>query len=75
SLLSVSPTVPTSGSAAREDSSPAHTEEHIVTMARLHRQNRYDRMTGDVESITGRPATTVREFVAERAALFTRRPR
>ncbi|WP_433378135.1 NAD(P)H-binding protein [Streptosporangium sp. CA-115845] len=54
---------------------PAHTEEHIVTMARLHRRNRYDRMTGDVESITGRPATTVRDFVAERAALFTRRPR
>ncbi|MGJ6964972.1 NAD(P)H-binding protein [Streptosporangium sp. G11] len=51
---------------------PAHTEEHIITMARLHRLNRYDRATGDVEAVTGRPATTVEEFVAGRAADFTR---
>ncbi|WP_440069915.1 NAD(P)H-binding protein [Streptosporangium sp. OZ121] len=51
---------------------PAHTEEHIITMARLHRLNRYDRATRDVEAVTGRPATTVEEFVAERAADFTR---
>ncbi|WP_329093645.1 MULTISPECIES: NAD(P)H-binding protein [unclassified Streptosporangium] len=51
---------------------PPHTEEHIVTMARLHRENRYDRATRDVEAVTGRPATTVEEFVAERAARFTR---
>ncbi|GAA4226674.1 uncharacterized protein YbjT (DUF2867 family) [Streptosporangium album] len=51
---------------------PPHVEEHIVTMARLHRRNRYDRTTRDVESITGKAAETVEEFVAERAGLFTR---
>jgi uncharacterized protein YbjT (DUF2867 family) len=49
---------------------PPHTEEHIITMARLHRRNRYDRATRDVESILGKPAKTVEEFVAERAGLF-----
>ncbi|MEV0705395.1 NAD(P)H-binding protein [Saccharopolyspora sp. NPDC050389] len=50
---------------------PPHTQEHIATMTLLHRQNRYDRSTHDVELITGEPAQTVEEFVAERAALFT----
>ncbi|MDP9841426.1 NAD(P)H-binding protein [Streptosporangium lutulentum] len=50
---------------------PPHTEEHILTMARLHHLNRYDRATRDVESILGRPAKTVEEFIAERADLFT----
>jgi uncharacterized protein YbjT (DUF2867 family) len=49
-----------------------HVEEHIATMARLHRHNRYDRSTCTVELITGRPAQTVEEFVARRADLFTR---
>jgi uncharacterized protein YbjT (DUF2867 family) len=49
-----------------------HVEEHIATMARLHRQNRYDRSTRTVELITGRPAQTIEEFVAQRADLFTR---
>src|SRR5437764_1490736 len=50
---------------------PPHLEQHLVTMARLHRQNRYDRATDTVEAITGTPAQTVAEFVAERADLFT----
>jgi hypothetical protein len=40
-------------------------------MARLHRQNRYDRATGTVEALTGKPAQSVAEFVAEHADLFT----
>jgi Predicted nucleoside-diphosphate-sugar epimerases len=51
---------------------PPHTEEHIVTMARLHRQNRYDRASRDIELITGKAAQSVESFVAERADLFTR---
>jgi uncharacterized protein YbjT (DUF2867 family) len=51
---------------------PPHTEEHLVTMARLHRQNRYDRATDTIELITGKPAQTVEEFVAQRTDLFTR---
>jgi uncharacterized protein YbjT (DUF2867 family) len=44
--------------------------EHIATMARLHRENRYDRVTNTVEEITGQPAESVEEFVARRSDLF-----
>jgi NAD(P)H dehydrogenase (quinone) len=46
---------------------PAHLQNHLATMARLHRDNRYDRLTHDVEAVTGRPATSVRDFVAAHA--------
>jgi NAD(P)H dehydrogenase (quinone) len=51
---------------------PEHLVHHLATMARLHAANRYDRLTNDVETITGRPATTVRDFIASRADLFAR---
>jgi uncharacterized protein YbjT (DUF2867 family) len=47
-----------------------YVDEHLATMARLHRENRYDRMTATVEEITGRPAESVEEFVARRSDLF-----
>jgi uncharacterized protein YbjT (DUF2867 family) len=50
---------------------PDHVAAHLTTMARLHRRNRYDRATGTVEAITGRPAETVEEFVAQHRELFT----
>jgi NAD(P)H dehydrogenase (quinone) len=49
---------------------PEHVFEHLLTMARLHAANRYDRMTHDIEAITGRPALSVRDFVAKHADLF-----
>ena len=49
---------------------PDHLIVHLVTMAKLHAANRYDRLTHDVEAITGRPATSVRDFVARHARLF-----
>ncbi len=49
---------------------PEHVFEHILTMARLHAANRYDRATHDIEAITGRPATSIRDFVAKHADLF-----
>jgi uncharacterized protein YbjT (DUF2867 family) len=49
---------------------PEHVFHHLLTMARLHAANRYDRATHDIETITGRPATSVRDFVARRADLF-----
>ncbi|WP_437599700.1 NAD(P)H-binding protein [Sorangium sp. So ce590] len=49
---------------------PDHLFEHLATMARLHADNRYDRLTHDVEAILGRPASTVRDFVAQRPDLF-----
>jgi NAD(P)H dehydrogenase (quinone) len=50
---------------------PEHVFGHLLTMARLHAANRYDRLTRDVEAITGRPATSCRDFVARHAELFS----
>ncbi|MEU4895308.1 NAD(P)H-binding protein [Streptomyces sp. NPDC044780] len=50
---------------------PAHVADHLATMARLHAENRYDRVTDDIERITGRPATGVREFVRDHPGKFT----
>jgi uncharacterized protein YbjT (DUF2867 family) len=47
-----------------------YVEEHITTMARLHRENRYDRATTTVEEVTGQPAEFVEEFVAQRSDVF-----
>jgi uncharacterized protein YbjT (DUF2867 family) len=49
---------------------PEHVNEHLLTMAKLHAAGRYDRLTYDVEAILGRPATSVRDFVARNAASF-----
>jgi uncharacterized protein YbjT (DUF2867 family) len=49
---------------------PDHVNQHIATMARLHREGRYDRRTDDVEQITGRPAQSVEEYVAANPHLF-----
>jgi uncharacterized protein YbjT (DUF2867 family) len=49
---------------------PTHLTEHLATMARLHRENRYGRHTGTVEHITGQPAETIEAFVAAHRALF-----
>jgi len=52
---------------------PEHLEHHLMTMARLHRENRYDRHTLTVEQLTGRGAQSVETFVAANAELFTAR--
>jgi uncharacterized protein YbjT (DUF2867 family) len=49
---------------------PDHLFEHLLTMARLHAANRYDRLTHDVEAIAGRRATSVRDYVAKQLDLF-----
>ena len=49
---------------------PHHVLEHLLTMARHHADNRYDRLTDDFRTITGRPATSTRNFVARHADLF-----
>ncbi len=50
---------------------PAHLVSHLATMADLHRAGRYDRMSDDVLTLTGRRPISVREFVKENAATFT----
>jgi hypothetical protein len=49
----------------------AHLRDHLVTMARLHREHRYDRHTDTVEQLTGQPAQSVEAFVAAHAQLFS----
>jgi uncharacterized protein YbjT (DUF2867 family) len=49
---------------------PEHVFGHLLTMAKLHAEGRYDRLTHDVEAILGRPATRARDFVARHAASF-----
>jgi uncharacterized protein YbjT (DUF2867 family) len=49
---------------------PDHVRQHIATMARLHREDRYNRATDDVEQITGQPAQTVEQYVASNSDLF-----
>jgi NAD(P)H dehydrogenase (quinone) len=49
---------------------PPHVAGHLATMAQLHAANRYDRITRDVETIIGRPATSVRDFVSKHGDLF-----
>ncbi len=54
---------------------PEYVTQHIVTMGELHRAGRYDRLADGVKRVTGRPATSVREFVSLNAnALGGRRP-
>lgn len=50
---------------------PAHVQQHIATMAKLHREDRYNRATRDFEDITGHPAQTVRQYVEQHRGLFS----
>ncbi|MGO9152359.1 NAD(P)H-binding protein [Mycobacterium sp.] len=49
---------------------PPHVQQHIATMARLHREDRYNRSTHDFEEITGHPAQSVRQYVEQHRELF-----
>jgi uncharacterized protein YbjT (DUF2867 family) len=50
----------------------SYVDEHLATMARLHRENRYDRVTATVEEITGQPPESVEEFIARGSDLFAK---
>jgi uncharacterized protein YbjT (DUF2867 family) len=50
---------------------PAHVQQHLETMARLHREGRYDRATDDVRKVTGEPPLTVEQYVAANRGLFS----
>ena len=49
---------------------PPHVEQHIATMAQLHRDNRYDRATDGVERVTGVPPQSIEAFVAAHRDLY-----
>ncbi len=50
---------------------PAHVYKHVVTMAKLHAQNRYDRSTSDVLKITGQPSMSIRQYVEAHPEIFS----
>ena len=50
---------------------PVHLVNHLAAMGDLHRAGRYDRMSDDVLTLTGRRPLSVQEFVRTNAAAFT----
>jgi uncharacterized protein YbjT (DUF2867 family) len=55
----------------QEAQQPAHLIAHLVTMAQLHRENRYDRMTETFQQLVGRAPISAAEFARRHAAAFT----
>ena len=51
----------------------SHVAKHLAVMADLHVIGRYDRMTDDLFRLTGRPATSMLEFVRHHLDEFMRR--
>jgi NAD(P)H dehydrogenase (quinone) len=51
---------------------PEHVSQHFVVMAKLHAQNRYDRMTDDVLKVTGTAAMSVKDFIKHRTDVFSK---
>ena len=54
----------------RNSGLPDLIQQHLAIMARMHRENRYDRSTHDVEQVTGQPPQTVEQYVASHPELF-----
>lgn len=49
---------------------PEHVHHHFAVMAQLHAAKRYDRLTHDIDALLGRPATSVRAYVAKHPELW-----
>jgi hypothetical protein len=54
---------------------PKHLLEHVAAMAQLNREGRYDRLTDDVQRITGSAPISLREFVLRHREEFMPKPR
>jgi NAD(P)H dehydrogenase (quinone) len=50
---------------------PQYVFDHVSTMAKLHAENRYDRLTSDVQKLTGKPSMSVREYVTAHQEVFS----
>jgi uncharacterized protein YbjT (DUF2867 family) len=50
---------------------PQHLIDHLMAMAELTRQNRYDRASDDMVTLTGSPAMSLREFVRRNSSAYT----
>lgn len=49
---------------------PSHIEQRIGTMARLHRADRYNSRSNEVEQVTGQPAQAVEENISDHRERF-----
>ena len=49
---------------------PLHLIDHLMAMAELTRQNRYDRTSDDMMKLTGTPAMSLREFVRRNSSAY-----
>ncbi len=49
---------------------PQYVFHHVSTMAKLIAENRYDRLTSDVQKLTGKPSMSVREYVTAHQEVF-----
>jgi uncharacterized protein YbjT (DUF2867 family) len=49
---------------------PPHLEQHVATMAQLHRDNRYNRTADGVERVTGISPQSIEAFVAARKDFY-----
>ena len=50
---------------------PKYVFDHFSAMAKLHAENRYDRLTSDVQKLTGKPSMSVREYVTAHPEVFS----
>ena len=50
---------------------PQHLFHHVSTMVKLIADNRYDRLTRDVNKLTGKPSMSVREYVITHPEVFS----
>jgi hypothetical protein len=50
---------------------PPHLLNHLIAMADLHRQNRYDRLTSTFKELVGRPPMSAEEFAKKNIAVFS----
>ncbi len=50
---------------------PQYIFHHISTMAKLIAENRYDRLTSDMQKLTGKPSMSVREYVTAHPEVFS----
>ena len=50
---------------------PQYVFHHVSTMAKLIADNRYDRLTSDVQMLTGKPSMSVLEYVTAHPEVFS----
>jgi NAD(P)H dehydrogenase (quinone) len=50
---------------------PQYVFHHVSTMAKLIAENRYDRLTAEVEKLTGKQSVSVREYVTAHPEVFS----